>query len=294
MNPALNLLAGALLVGLAWGILGSARIVAQVRYQPSLKPSDLGFPAEALFLTTSDGLRLAAWFVRHAQPTGLLLMLHGYGASKEDLLDIARALHEQGSFHLLLLDSRGHGASEGSTISFGHKEILDVRAALEFASSHPECQGLPIGCYGVSMGGAVALLAAAQWEIIQAVVTDSTYADLPSTIARIQRLTYHIPRIPLGQLAIWGAQLRLGCRVRNLSPAAVVGRVSPRPVLLIHGTQDPTTPKEEAVALYDAAKEPKELWLIEGAEHVAGFYQHPQEYTRRITGFFQRAFARAT
>ncbi len=294
MRLLLELLAGALLIALVWGVLGSARIVSQIRYQPSLKPSAYGLPAEVLFLTASDGVHLHTWYIRHPLPTGVLLLLHGYGASKEDLLDIARVLHQQGSFHLLLLDLRGHGASSNSMISFGHKEILDVRAALDFISARPESKGLPIGCLGISMGGAVALLAAAQWQRIRAVVTDSTYADLCSTIAKIQWSTYHIPRIPLGQLALWGAQLRLGCWMRNLSPVAVIGKLAPRPVLLIHGTKDPTIPQEDSKVLYEAAKGPKELWLIDGAEHVAGFYVNPQGYAHRVIRFFQDAFARTS
>ena len=291
----MELLGGALLLALLWAVLGSARIVSQIRYRPSLEPSAFGLPAKMLFLTTSDGLHLCGWFIRRAsRASGVLLMLHGYGASKEDLLDMAQALHAQGSFHLLLVDGRGHGASGGTMISFGHREILDVRAALDFIASHPDCRDLPIGCLGISMGGAIALLAAAQWQEIRAVVTDSTYADLGRTIARLQWATYHIPRVPLGQMAIWGAQLRLGCRMRKLSPVTVIGKVSPRPVLLIHGTKDPTIPHEDARRLYGAAREPKELWLIEGAEHVAGFYLHPKEYPQRIIRFFQHAFARAS
>lgn len=280
-------------MGVGWGILGSERVVRPVRYQPALGPSDFGLPAEAISLTASDGSRSAGWLIPHPKPTGLLLMLHGYGASKEDLLDIARALYEQGTFHLLLLDARGHGASGGSTVSFGHQEMRDVHAALEFAAHRPECRGLPIGCYGISMGGAMALLAAVEFRQIQAVITDSTYADLSNAIARTQWLTYHIPRFPLGQMTLWGTELRLGRRMRDLSPQRVIGQITPRPVLLIHGTEDATIPKEEAMALYHAAQEPKELWLIEGAEHVAGFYKERQEYPRRIVQFLQHVFARA-
>lgn len=293
MRTAIELVGGVILASLIWGTLGSARIVRQVRYHSPLRPSDFDLPAQAVTVKTADGIRLHAWLIVHPKPIGVVLMLHGYGASKEDLLDLAHALHGEGAFHLLLVDLRGHGSSEGNTISFGHKEMHDIQALLEWTSSHPITQGLPIGCFGLSMGGAIALLAAARFPSIQAVVVDSAYADLPRTMARMQWLTYHIPRLPLGQLAIWGTEVRLRCRLDALSPIRVIDRISPRPVLIIHGKEDATIPKEDAIALYHKAKDPKALWLLDGAGHVAAFYQDPFEYSRRVAECFRSGFARS-
>lgn len=292
MRILLDVLIGACLVCAGWGILGSARIVSQVRYQPTLRPSDFGLDAESVRLNTSDKVSIAGWLIPHPRPSGVLLLLHGYGASKEDLLDLARAFHEQGTYHLLLLDFRGHGDSGGNSISFGRGEVLDLKAALDFLDARPELANLPVGCFGVSMGGAVALLAAAQIPRIRAVATDSTYADLGATIARTQWLTYHIPRFPLGQMAIWGAEWRLGCSMRQLSPGSWVARVAPRPVLIVHGSEDRGVPPSEARALFEAAGQSKALWVVEGAEHASSFYRQPEEYMRRMTQFFHEAFSR--
>ncbi|MBI3322805.1 MAG: alpha/beta hydrolase [Candidatus Omnitrophica bacterium] len=278
---------------LFWGAAGSARVVGQVPYRPALTPSDFGLPYEPARLLTGDGFRLEAWRIPHPRPTGALILIHGFTACKADLLDFAREMHRAFPFDLLLLDLRAHGFSGGRSISFGLREVLDVQAALEALGSDPRTRGLPVGCYGVSMGGAVAFHAAARFPSIRAVVSDSCYSDLAETIATSQRLTYHIPRFPLGQAVVWGTELRLGCRLSDLSPTGVIGQIAPRPVFLIHAGRDKTIPPEHGKRLYEAARDPRQFWVVPGAEHAAGFYVAKQEYVQKVGRFFSDAFLRA-
>lgn len=270
-----------------WGWWGSDRIVHPVRYRFPISPADLDLPAETLRLKTSDRLTLSAWFIPQANPQGVLLLLHGYGASKADLLDLAQALHREGSFHLLLLDFRAHGDSEGRNSSFGLREVLDVEAALQHLAARDSCCALPVGCLGVSMGGSIAIASAIRFPVIRAVVADSVYADLGKTIARSLGLTYHIPRVPLGELALWGTRLRLGCRLQQLSPVRFVRRLSPKPILVIHGQQDVGVPVSEGETVYQAAGKPKQWWPVAGAVHAGCFYVEKDAYPRRVTEFFR-------
>lgn len=285
-----------LLLGLGllfWGGAGSARVVRHVRYSPSLTPADFGLPYDRVPLVAADGVRIECWRIPHPRPSGALVLLHGFGASKADLLDLAKDLHAASPFDLLLVDLRAHGGSEGTLISFGLREVLDVQAALEALSQDPRTKGLPVGCYGVSMGGAVALLAASRFPSIRAVAADSSYADLGYAIARTQWLTYHIPRIPLGQAVLWGTRIRLGCRLSALSPERVIGEIAPRPVLIVHGGKDVGIPPEQARRLYAAARDPRQLWVVPDAEHAACFYKGREEYVRRVGEFFSDVFLRA-
>ena len=275
---------------MAWGVYGSSQVVRQPRYCPASTPDDYGLKWEGLSLRASDGVQISTWLIRHPDPQGTLLLFHGFGTSKADLLDCAHAFRTAGSYQLLLIDFRGHGFSDGKTLSFGKREILDVEAALAFLEGDPLFRTLPVGCYGISMGGAIGLLAAARFLRIQAIACEGVYADLGRAIARVQRMTYHIPRIPLGQMVIWATEIRLRCRMRTLSPVHAIGRVSPRSVLLIHGLEDRSILPEESQRLFEAARGPKELWWVPGAEHVACFYRDPVVYTQRILGFFDHAF----
>lgn len=251
-------------------------------------------PSRAFSLETSDGIPLSAWLIPHPSPKGVLILLHGYGACKADLLDLAQALHVSAPFHLVLFDFRGHGDSGGGQVSFGQREVEDVGAVLRWLSQEPFCRALPVGCWGLSMGGAVALFSAARYPEIQVLVIDSTYARLAPTIARTQWLTYHIPRVPLGQISLWAAEWRLGCRLRHLNPIDVVERIAPRPVLMIHGEADTGIPPGDGVALHRAAGDSGQLWLVPGAGHGSCFFVERTAYTKRIGRFFEDGFFRST
>ena len=276
-----------------WGIAGSSQVVHQPRYTPLANPSDHDLSWEPIRLTTRDHFSLAGWLIRHPRPEGTLLLLHGFGTCKADLLDVAKAFHKEGVYHLLLMDFRGHGASSGKVISFGLKEVFDVEAGLSFISNDSSFRKLPVGCYGISMGGAIGLLAAAAFPQIKAVVSDSAYADLGKAIARAQWLAYHIPRVPLGQLVLWATQARIHARLARMNPVHIVGRIAPRGTMIIHGTKDRSIPAQDAEALFQAAGEPKRLWLVPGAEHVASFYGQTQEYLSQVMGFYKDVFRRA-
>lgn len=277
---------------MVWGVVGSARVVHQARYRTAATPSDAELPWEAVSFLTTDRVLIQGWLIRHPAPKGVLLLLHGFGTCKADLLDVARPFFHHGSYHLLLIDFRGHGNSGGNLISFGKQELLDIEAALDFLAGDASLKDFPVGCFGFSMGGAIGLLAAARFPKIQCVASDSAYASLAKAIARTQRMAYHIPWIPLGQMVIWGTEIRLRCRMRNLSPLTAVDKIAPRQVLLIHGMKDQGIPPQEAQALYHAARNPKELWLVPGAEHMACFYLYPEEYLQRVVDFFNDGFSR--
>ena len=137
------------------------------------------------------------------------------------------------------------------------------------------------------------MLAAARDPRILGVVTDAAYSDVGKAIARGQWLTYHIPRVPLGQWVIWAVEFRLRCRLASMDPFRVMDRIAPRPVLLIHGGRDKTVPSGEGEALYRMAREPKRWWFIPESEHATCYYDRAEEYVQKITEFFQDAFLRA-
>lgn len=273
---------------LGWGVLASTRMLRPIRMRVEVTPAFLGLPWEAVSLRTRDRVSLSGWFVSDPSPQGGLLLLHGFGTCKADVLDVARALREKGRYHLLLIDLRGHGDS-GGDVSFGLREVLDVQAGLELLSRRLGSKPLPLGCYGLSMGGSVALLAAAQLPEIRAVVTDSAYGDFSRVVARRQWLSYHIPRW-LSRAPIWIALLRLGCSSAQVSPVRAIRRIAPRRLLLIHGAGDVGIPPVEARALREAAGGDQELWLVDGAEHAACFYRKKEEYASRVVRFLQGAF----
>jgi pimeloyl-ACP methyl ester carboxylesterase len=138
------------------------------------------------------------------------------------------------------------------------------------------------------MDAASAILAAADDPEIGAVVADSPFARLDEIA------TYRFSQAgragqTLGACTRWWAERIAGFSARDVAPAAVVARLAPRPLLIIHGDADLSTPLSQGRELYAAAREPKQLWIIPGAAHVACHTTAPAEYERRVTAFFRGA-----
>ena len=85
---------------------------------------------------------------------------------------------------------------------------------------------------------------------------------------------------------------RTGTRLTDFMPVLAVGAIAPRPLLIIHGDDDSTVPLHHALMLYEAAKQPKELWRLPGVGHVGAYFADRRAYVERITTFFLEALVR--
>ncbi len=282
----LRLLAAGLVAGIAWGLVAGYRATHLPRYRLALTPNDLHLPYESLTLQAADGVRLAGWLLVPMSPKGVVLVQHGYGTCRADPLALTALLY-RGGYAVVSVDFRGHGES-GGVCTFGVGERLDVRAMLDWAARDPRLTALPVGYLGISLGGAVGLLTAAEEPRLRAIVSDSSYARLGPMVARYQRMMYHLPEVPFGWLSAQCLACQLGTPLARLDPIRAVRRLAPRPLLIIHGEADESIPVAQAHALYAAAGEPKELWIVPGAGHVASVYHAEQAYAQRVVAFFDR------
>ena len=90
----------------------------------------------------------------------------------------------------------------------------------------------------------------------------------------------------LTTLILWAAGRHLDCHLPDSDPLRWVGRLAPRPLLIIHGGQDKDVPVSEAYRLYEAASDPKELWVVEEAGHRQVDQIYPDEYMSKVLAFF--------
>ncbi len=245
---------------------------------------------QAVTFPAIDGVRLAGWKVTVDPSRPWILLCHGLGANRTDLLDIASGL-TNAKYNVFLFDFRAHGESEGRSTSFGWIEQRDLEGALAFLGAQPEVLDHPYGVFGVSMGGAVAIMVAARDERLGAVVVDSIYSNLEESLAHHLTWLYRLPRVPFGWFVNTAYRLRFGVWPSRMAPVTAVGRISPRPVLVIHGEQDPRMPLQAAKALFEASGEPKDLWILPTSDHSGGFYLNPQAYLQRLIDFFDTHLA---
>jgi len=249
-------------------------------------PAQHGLPSETVRFHATDGLPLEGWKIAEDPSRPWILLCHGVGSNRSDLLEIVEGLYQSG-YNLFLFDFRGHGGSSGRVTSFGWREQRDLEGALAFLGHQPDIPAKPYGVYGISLGGAVAMMVAARDERIGAVAADSPYISLDDTLKRHLLLMYRLPAIPFLWFIRLIYRLRFGVWPTKISPLISIAKLSPRSVLLIQGDQDVRTPLEDARKLLDLAGEPKELWVVEGAEHLAAFGINPAAYLQRLSAFFK-------
>lgn len=262
-----------------------------LRYRLDLTPADLHLPYESLSLVAADGVRLAGWRLVPPSPRGVVIVQHGYGTCRADPLQLI-ALVYGGGYAVVSVDFRGHGES-GGTCSFGRRERWDVRAMLDAIAADPQLCGLPIGYLGISMGAAIGILTAAEDPRIRVLVCDSSYAWLGAMVGRYQRMAYHLPAIPFGWVTAAMLAWALRTPLSALDPVRAIGRVR-CPVLILHGEDDVSIPVSQARALYAAAREPKTLWTVPGAGHVAASWQDESGYRQCVLAFLERSVRETT
>jgi fermentation-respiration switch protein FrsA (DUF1100 family) len=137
------------------------------------------------------------------------------------------------------------------------------------------------------MGGAVAILAAAADRRVGAVATDSAFSSQRSVIAHLIRRRVGIATPPILSMVDTLFERRLGFRLGDVDPARRIGELSPTPVLIIHGTDDAVVPVKQAYELYQAAGEPKQLWIIDGIPHCSAYFADRVGYSKRVADFFR-------
>jgi pimeloyl-ACP methyl ester carboxylesterase len=267
--------AGLLLASLA----GFWLAVRPPRLAIPLRPEDYRFAVERVTIRTDDGVRLAGWFApRPGAPA--LILLHGYPAEKADLLPLATALAPQ--FATLLVDQRYFGDSGGRATTLGFRERADLKRVVDFLES----RGAPsVGVFGFSLGGAVALLTAAEDPRIRAIAAYAPFADLKLLGQDLYRWMWLL-RYPFVEAMLLWSRVLLGADITRPTPAGAAARLTV-PVLLVHSRQDEQIPFRHAERLREAlaANARAEFEFLERGRHG----ELPAGFEGRLVRFFRRS-----
>jgi dipeptidyl aminopeptidase/acylaminoacyl peptidase len=260
------------------------------KYPLNIPPSVFKADYEEVLFTSQDGIALKGWLVKPAHPAlraPVIIICHGVGANKSDFTELAVALSRRG-YAVLLFDFRAHGDSGGSRSSLGYHEQKDIAAALAFLKARPGINPKRIGIYGFSMGASAAVLSAASTREFSAVVVDSAFTSLKDMARTAVTGFYHLPSFPFLHLAVLGYELYFQTGIGHVSPVGVIKDLSPTPVFIIAGDGDTLIPAENGRRLFAAAQEPKELWIIPGADHGATLAAAGSAYEKRVGEFFDK------
>ena len=247
----------------------------------------IGNPPSAAYqpvtFTASDGLELSGWYVP-SKNRAAVVVVHGGGGDRTGAVQHAELLarHDYG---VLLYDSRGRGESEGSPVSMGWGWEKDVRGALAFLRSQGEVDPERIGGLGLSTGADVLFETAADERDMKAVVADGATAESFADYRNAKGIDVAAP--------YWWTMYTAARVFSGVSPGEplkdLVARISPTPLLLIATGGSLPAEREVNLIYAEAAREPVDLWDLPDVAHTAAIRERPEEYERRVVGFFDDA-----
>jgi pimeloyl-ACP methyl ester carboxylesterase len=165
---------------------------------------------------------------------------------------------------VLLFSYRGHGESDGDPLGFtyGASESLDIDAAVQYLYNE---RGIHrIGAIGHSAGAVAIILSAARNSRLGAVVAASPFTSVDE-IWETNRPAF-FPK-PLYQTVFKLVEWRKGFLREQVRAEQSIGRIAPHPLLIIHGSEDRRITREQALRLFRRAQPPKQMWVIQGANH---------------------------
>lgn len=214
-----------------------------------------------VYFTSADNIRLHGWYFRsQGEARGTILVCHGNVENLSAHVKLDLWLIDAG-YNLFIFDYRGYGRSEGEPDVEGiHR---DAEAALEtLLARFPPPNNDGVIVFGKSLGGAVAVYTVAnspERDRVKAVVLESVFSSY-RMIAR-EKIA--------GSIVGWPFQYPLSFLVSDrYSPADHIKKISPIPVLILHGREDPIVPAGHGRLLFAAAREPKQYWELPGLGHV--------------------------
>jgi uncharacterized protein len=247
--------------------------------RPQSPVGDLGARYERVALRTSDGLRLAAYYVPSRNGAAVIAFPGHVGPRKH-----TRMLARHG-YGVLMIDRRGEGASQGDPNAFGWDFDKDIAAGIRYLQHRPDVDPARIGGLGLSVGGEMLLQTAAENHGLAAVVSEGagarTAAEEISDVEGLEKV------LAAPQAVVKFAAV--GVFANDPPPSnltKLLPRIAPRPVFLINAEHHEVDAK--APEYFAAARAPKQQWLVPKGGHTDGIDVLPAEYERRVVGFFDR------
>jgi len=243
---------------------------------------------KATTLVTDDGVAIDAVHLVGDDDLAIVLA-HGFTLYWQHgaVWKAARRLNR--SCGVITFDFRGHGRSGGLS-TLGDREIADVDVALRYAR---ELGYRRVATVGFSMGASIVLRHAALIGGADAVVSVSGPGWWYFRGTRPMRKVHWAVEHRLGRLV---TRTLLNTRISSgqwdpvpMPPADAAARISPTPLLIVHGDRDGYFPVEHARRLYAAAHEPKELWIVPNLGHAESGAIEAPAVLDRIAGWVREA-----
>src|SRR5699024_548600 len=236
---------------------------------------------------STDGLLLQANWIEHDSPKKkAVILVHGFRKEKADMRQFAKLYHDLG-YHVLLIDARGHGESEGGYYAFGGHDRLDIVSWIRVLTLDFHMEDIIL--HGNSMGAAAVLMTSGEVlpQQVKGIIADSSFTTMSAELTHQLKHLYRIPGFPLIPITSLITKVRASYFYKEVSTIEQIKR-NDLPLFLIHGGADDLVPTWMGEAIYDVAGGNKELWIIPEGGHIKGHEMVTTEYDRRIKQFLKK------
>jgi pimeloyl-ACP methyl ester carboxylesterase len=232
-----------------------------------LTPANVGLAYDDLTLRTGDGVDINAWYIPCEGADRTLLWFHGNAGNMGDRVEQIRVYRDRWRVHQLVIDYRGYGRSDGDLSEEGTYE--DARTAVKYLVEQRNVPPDRLVLFGRSLGAAVAVQMALEFDCA-GLMLESPFASIRE-MAKV-----HYPVI--------GSLFPLRIRYESI---AKIGRLRV-PLLILHGDRDDIVPLNQGRKLYDAAPEPKQLFIVRDAGHNDILERADERYYQTVWDFLHR------
>lgn len=229
-------------------------------------------------------------FIKNESATNnTVILLHGIGRDKDWSIMKYGILFLDNGFNVFVYDGRNHGESGGDYPSYGFYESDDLQTCISYIKE--KVPGGVIGVHGESMGAAVFLLWAGRYDnsVVSFGIEDCGYSDLYELF--YERLEdYAIPKIFRPLLLKYTClicELKAGFALNDVSPINGISKVQ-IPILFIHGSADNFVRTNMAEEMFSKKEGPKELYLVQGAQHAKSINSDRNTYEEVIMNFYKK------
>ncbi len=239
-------------------------------------PATYGYKYEDVTFPALDGNKLNGWFLPAAgvkKAKGTVVFSHGNAGALGHHFGFV-AWYVRAGYNVFMYDYRGFGKSKGDITRAG--VVSDVTAAFNYVKTRPDVDATRLVSYGHSLGGSSSITALGRKKMpgLRAVIS---YAGFASYRDMAQKVGGN-----------WGVSVVTD----ELSPRDFVAKISPVPILIVHGTADGVVPFSQAKLLFKNAKKPKTFMAIKGGDHQQALWKNEGEYCKKILRWLDAAMAR--
>ena len=247
-------------------------------------------PYEQVYITSHDGLRLAARYYHRNDGAPVKIEFHGYRSAATRDFCGANELDVLTGCNVLLVDQRAHGLSEGSSITFGILERFDVLGWVNYVVNRfgPDVKIL---LSGVSMGAATVMMAS-DLELpsnVKGIIADCGYSSPKAILKKVCGEDMHLPADLLYPFCRMAAKLLCKCDLEAASAVEAV-KNSKVPIFLVHGTEDHYVPCSMAYEIKEAGGDNIQMHIFEDSGHVLCYMDDTPRYHKLAQAFCDEIF----